>query len=48
MRWARDPSKDFVVVGRGKGNVVFEFIEGGSVDIFVVHTRMRMMEGGQG
>ena len=46
--WARDPSKDFIVVGGGKGNVVFEFIEGGSIDILVVHTGMRMIGGGQG
>ena len=48
MGWARDPSKDFVIVGRGEGNIVFEFVEGSRVDVAVVHTGTRMIEGEQG
>ena len=41
-------SKDFVVVGGGEKEIVFDFIKGMGVDFFVIHTKKRMVGGGQG
>ena len=40
--------KRFFVIGGGKGEISFDFAEGGGGDVAVVHTEMRVGEGGQG
>ena len=39
QRGARDLFKDFVVIGGGEREVVFDFIKGSCVDFFIVHTK---------
>ena len=38
--------EDFIVVGGCEGEIAFDFIKGRSVDIFIVHMKKRLIEGG--
>jgi len=40
--------EDFVVIGGGEREVAVDVVKGRSIDFFVVHTKKRMTEGGQG
>ena len=40
--------EDFVVVARGEGYIAVDVVGGSCVDVTVVHTETRVIEGGQG